>query len=145
MPKTILNAKIACLGFSLQQIKMELGLQVLSDPENLEGIRAREVVITKECIDKIMATGVNVILSSGEIDDLCLKYFIKAGAMAVRRIEKADLKRIAKATGATYLTSLTNMDGEESFEATMVGEASEVVQEVICDDELILIKGPRAG
>ncbi|XP_037029076.1 T-complex protein 1 subunit alpha [Bradysia coprophila] len=145
MPKKILNAKIACLDFSLQKIKMKMGVQVLvSDPEKLEGIRARELDITKERIDKIMATGVNVILSSGGIDDLCLKYFVEAGAMAVRRVKKADLKRIAKATGAAYLTSLTNMDGEESFEATMVGEAAEVVQEMICDDELILIKGPKA-
>ncbi len=145
MPKKILNAKIACLDFSLQKIKMKMGVQVLvSDPEKLEGIRARELDITKERIDKIMATGVNVILCSGGIDDLCLKYFVEAGAMAVRRVKKSDLKRIAKATGASFLTSLTNMDGEESFEATMVGEAAEVVQEMICDDELILIKGPKA-
>lgn len=145
MPKKILNAKIACLDFSLQKIKMKMGVQVLvSDPEKLEGIRARELDITKERIDKIMATGVNVILSSGGIDDLCLKYFVEAGAMAVRRVKKSDLKRIAKATGASYLTSLTNMEGEESFDATMVGEAAEVVQEMICDDELILIKGPKA-
>lgn len=145
MPKKILNAKIACLDFSLQKIKMKMGVQVLvSDPEKLEGIRARELDITKERIDKIMSTGVNVILSSGGIDDLCLKYFVEAGAMAVRRVKKSDLKRIAKATGASYLTSLTNMEGEESFDATMVGEAAEVVQEMICDDELILIKGPKA-
>ncbi|XP_052129949.1 T-complex protein 1 subunit alpha-like [Frankliniella occidentalis] len=64
--------------------------------------------------------------------------------MAVRRVKKSDLKRIAKATGAHFLTSLTNMDGEESFEASSVGEAAEVVQDMICDDELILIKGPKA-
>lgn len=31
--------------------------------------------------------------------------------------------------------------GEESFDASMVGEAAEVIQERISDDELILIKG----
>ena len=35
--------------------------------------------------------------------------------MAVRRVKKADLKRIAKATGAGYLTSLTNMEGLSYF------------------------------
>lgn len=145
MPKKIVNAKIACLDFSLQKTKMKLGVQVLiTDPEKLEGIRARELDITKEKIEKILATGVNVVLCSGGIDDLCLKYFVEAGAMAVRRVKKADLKRIAKATGAAYLTSLTNMEGEESFEASYVGEAAEVVQEFICDDELILIRGPKA-
>ncbi|CAH0583249.1 unnamed protein product [Chrysodeixis includens] len=145
MPKKILNAKIACLDFSLQKTKMKLGVQVLvTDPEKLEAIRARELDITKERLQKILATGVNVVLCSGGIDDLCLKYFVESGAMGVRRVKKSDLKRIAKATGAAFLTSLTNMDGEEVFEASMVGEAAEVVQEQICDDQLILIKGPVA-
>lgn len=145
MPKKILNAKIACLDFSLQKTKMKLGVQVLvSDPEKLEAIRDREADITKERVQKILAAGANVILCSGGIDDLCLKYFVEAGAMAVRRVKKSDLKRIAKATGAHFLTSLTNMEGEESFEAVAVGEAAEVVQETVCDDELILIKGPKA-
>lgn len=43
---------------------------------------------------------------------LLFQYFVEAGAMAVRRVKKADLKRIAKATGAAYLTSLTNMEGK---------------------------------
>ncbi|CAG9787059.1 unnamed protein product [Diatraea saccharalis] len=145
MPKKIVNAKIACLDFSLQKTKMKMGVQVLvTDPEKLEAIRARELDITKERLQKILATGVNVVLCSGGIDDLCLKYFVEAGAMGVRRCKKADLKRIAKATGAAFLTSLTNMDGEEVFEPSMFGEAAEVVQEQICDDQLILIKGPVA-
>ncbi|KAJ8985326.1 hypothetical protein NQ317_008356 [Molorchus minor] len=145
MVKKVVNAKIACLDFSLQKAKMKMGVQVLiTDPDKLEGIRTRELDITKERIQKILATGVNVVLVSGGIDDLCLKYFIESGAMAVRRVKKSDLKRIAKATGAQYLTSLTNMEGEEAFDSNMVGEAAEVVQERISDDELIVIKGPKA-
>ena len=51
----------------------------------------RESDITKERILKILATGANVVLTSGGIDDLCLKYFVEA---AVRRCKK-DLRRIA--------------------------------------------------
>jgi T-complex protein 1 subunit alpha len=36
---------------------------------------------------------------------------VEAGAMAVRRCKKADLKRIAKATGATLLSSMANLEG----------------------------------
>ncbi|XP_043225263.1 T-complex protein 1 subunit alpha-like [Amphibalanus amphitrite] len=143
MVKRIANAKIACLDFSLQKTKMKMGVQVLvEDPEELERIRLRESDITKERIQKIIAAGANVILTTGGIDDLCLKYFVEAGAMAVRRCKKQDLKRIAKATGAQFVTSLANMEGEESFEASALGDAAEVVQERISDDELILIKGP---
>ena len=41
----------------------------------------------------ILDSGANVILTTGGIDDLCLKYFVEAGAMAVRRCKKVDLKR----------------------------------------------------
>ena len=36
---------------------------------------------------------------------------------------------------------MANLEGEETFEASMLGSADEVVQERICDDELLLIKG----
>ncbi|KAM8947615.1 T-complex protein 1 subunit alpha [Pelodytes ibericus] len=145
MNKRILNAKIACLDFSLQKTKMKLGVQVIiSDPTKLDQIRQRESDITKERIQKILATGANVILTTGGIDDMCLKYFVDVGAMAVRRVLKKDLKRIAKATGATVCSTLANLDGEESFEASMLGQAEEVVQERICDDELILVKNTKA-
>lgn len=55
--------------------------------------------ITKRRIEKILKSGANVIFTTGGIDDLCLKQFVEANAMAVRRCKKTDLKRIAKATG----------------------------------------------
>ena len=55
--------------------------------------------MTTEKIKKILNAGANVVLTTKGIDDLCLKLFVEAGAMAVRRCKKEDLKRIAKATG----------------------------------------------
>lgn len=63
--------------------------------------------------------------------------------MAVRRCRKEDLRRIAKATGATLVSSLANLEGEETFEASSLGFAEEVAQERISDDELILVKGTK--
>ena len=37
--------------------------------------------------------------------------------------------------------SLANLEGEETFETSMLGQAEEVVTERICDDELLFIKG----
>ena len=42
---------------------------------------------------------------------------------------------------ASLVMTLSNLEGEESFEASLLGQAEEVVQERICDDELILVKG----
>jgi len=145
MPRKVMEPKIACIDFALQKSKMKMGVQVLvEDPDQLESIRQREYDISKERIQLILNSGANVILTTGGIDDLCLKYFVEAGAMAVRRVKKPDLRRIAKATGATLCAQLTNMEGEDAFEPSYLGTADEVTQERICDDELILIKGPKA-
>lgn len=145
MPRRIAEPKIACIDFTLQKSKMKMGVQVLvEDPDQLEAIRQRESDISKERIQLILNSGANVILTTGGIDDLCLKYFVEAGAMAVRRVKKPDLRRIAKAIGATFCTQMTNMEGEDVFEPSYLGTADEVAQERICDDELILIKGPKA-
>ncbi|XP_033727093.1 T-complex protein 1 subunit alpha-like [Pecten maximus] len=145
MPKKITNAKIACLDFGLMKAKMKMGVQVLiENPEDLDGVRQKESDITKERIEKIMSSGANVILTTGGIDDLCLKYFVEAGAMAVRRCKKVDLRRIAKATGGQLVLTLANLEGEESFDPSMLGQAEEVIQERVSDDELILIKGTKA-
>jgi T-complex protein 1 subunit alpha len=45
-------------------------------------------------------------MTSKGIDDMYMKYFVEAGCVAVRRVEKADLRRLAKATGGTPLPSL---------------------------------------
>lgn len=45
MVKRVVNAKIACLDFSLQKTKMKMGVQVvISDPEKLDQIRQRLIV-----------------------------------------------------------------------------------------------------
>lgn len=69
----------------------------------------READITKERIQKILGAGANVVLVSGGIDDLCLKYFVEAGAMGVRRCKKADLKRIARSTGGKLTLSVKKL------------------------------------
>ena len=100
MPKLVKNAKIACIDFNLQKTKMLMGIQVLvNDPKELEKIREQEFEITANRIKMILAAGANVVLCSKGIDDMALKYFVEAGAIACRRVNRDDLRRIAKATG----------------------------------------------
>ena len=43
-------------------------------------------------LDRILATGANVVLTTKGIDDMSLKYFVEAGAIACRRVSKDDLR-----------------------------------------------------
>ncbi|AQK75691.1 T-complex protein 1 subunit alpha [Zea mays] len=144
MPTRVTPARIACLDFNLQKTKMQLGVQVLvTDPRELEKIRQRESDITKERIDKILKSGANVVLTTKGIDDMSLKYFVEAGAIAVRRVRKEDLRHVAKATGATMVSTFADMEGEETFDSSFLGHADEVVEERIADDDVILVKGTK--
>lgn len=126
MPKRIVNAKIACVDFNLNKERLQMGVQVLvTDPSKLDSIQQRHILwvvltntiresdIAKEHISLILKSGANVILTTKVflfirflthhnnqgIDDMCMKYFVEAGAMAVRRVKKEDMRHIAKATG----------------------------------------------
>ncbi|GAB2251670.1 hypothetical protein Droror1_Dr00004517 [Drosera rotundifolia] len=146
MPTRVAPARIACLDFNLQKMKMQLGVQVLvNDPRELEKICQREADMTKERIDKLLKAGANVILTAKGIDDMALKYFVEAGAIAVRRVRKEDMRHIAKATGATLVSTFADMEGEETFESSFLGTADEVVEERVADDDVILIKGTKTS
>ncbi|KAK8556457.1 hypothetical protein V6N12_002859 [Hibiscus sabdariffa] len=145
MPLRVSPAKIACLDFNLQKTKMQLGVQVLvTDPRELEKIRQREADMTKERIEKLLKAGANVVLTTKGIDDMALKYFVEAGAIAVRRVRKEDMRHVAKATGATMVSTFADMEGEETFDSSLLGYADEVVEERIADDDVVMIKGTKS-
>ena len=144
MPTRIRDAKIACLDMNLQKERMKLGVQItVDDPSQLEKIREREAGIVLERTEMILKSGANVILTTKGIDDLVLKLFVERNAMAVRRCKKEDLRRIAKATGATLISSLSDLNGDEKFDPASLGHAEEVTQDRISDDECIIIRNPR--
>merc|ERR1719421_1644600 len=144
MPRTVKGAKIALLDIDLRKSKMAMGVQVVvTDPKKLEDIRQREADITKERIQLILNAGANVILTTKGIDDMAIKYFVEAGALAVRRCKKDDLRRIAKLTGATMQITMADMEGNESFTPDMLGHAESVIEERVADDDHLIIKGGK--
>jgi T-complex protein 1 subunit alpha len=140
------GVKVALLDFNLQKHKMQMGVQVvLTDTKQVEVIRQREMDITKEKIHKILESGAKVILTTKGIDDLCLKYFVEAGAMAVRRVKKEDLKRIAKATGGNVVVTMADLEGNEVFDAANLGHCDVVCEERVGDGELLYFRGCQNG
>ncbi len=146
MPQSIKNAKIALLDFNLNRQRLKMGIQVqITDPNELQGVQEREITLIRDQIQMILNAGANVVFTTKGIDDLCLKYFVEAGAIAARRCNKDDLRRIAKLTGGTVVTSLANLEGDESFDPSYLGEADEVIEETLADDQLLYIKGGKSS
>jgi len=144
MPTHIEHAKIACIDFSLNKFRLQMGVQVLVDePEKLEQIRQKEMDITKEKCKQIIDAGANVILCSKGIDDFALKYFVEKGAMAIRRVAKTDLRRIAASSGAKVVVSLVDMEGDEKFEASSLGQADKVYETRVGDWDYTFFEGMK--
>lgn len=144
MPTKVEGARIACLDFGLNRFRLAMGVQVLvSDPRSLEELRRRELDILKERLALVIAAGANVIFTTKAMDDSAAKYLVERGVMGLRRVERAQLARIARATGAALLTTLANAEGEESFEAASLGHAEAVYEENLGDQDFVFVRGPR--
>jgi T-complex protein 1 subunit alpha len=141
MPLTVKDAKIALLDMNLAKFRLPPGVSVVvQNPDNLEQIRQRELDLTKERCKKIIDSGANVIVCSKGIDDFALKYFVEAKCIAVRRCDRADMKRLSAATGAKIMITFDDENGEEIFNKDCLGEAEEVSEEAVNDYNYVFFK-----
>jgi len=76
----------------------------------------------KEAADKVIASGATVVFCQKGIDDLAQHYLANAGVLALRRIIKKDLDKLAKATGANIVTGLDELSPSELGTAALVEE-----------------------
>jgi len=123
-----------------------MGVEIqIEDPKELEKIRQKEMEITRERVQCLTRAGANVVFTSKGIDDMCIKYLVDAGALGVRRVDRKDLRRIAKATGGRVLLTLGTLEGDEKIESSVLGQAEEVYEYGVGDNDHIFIKGCKTS
>ena len=129
MNTRITDAKIAVLDMNFQKERMkEVGVQISRSTTRSSWSRSRlaEAGMVLERVDMILkADAENIVLTTKAIDDLVLKALVERGAMGVRRCKKEDLRRIARATGATMLSTLSDLNGDEKFDPSYLGYAEQ--------------------
>lgn len=85
-----------------------------------------------------------MILCSKGIDDFALKYFVEANAIAIRRVKKGDLRRIANSCGAKIVVSLADFEGDEKFDPAFLGSAEKVFEKRVGDWDYMFFEGMAA-
>jgi thermosome len=142
MPKQVKKAKIALLDSALEIEKTEISAEIrINDPTQMKAFLDEETHMMKEMVDKIKASGANVVLCQKGIDDTTQHYLAKAGMLAVRRIKKSDMEKLGRATGGKVVTNL------DDLKASDLGNADLVEERKIGDDKMVFIEGckdPRA-
>ncbi|WP_042699803.1 thermosome subunit beta [Thermococcus sp. PK] len=136
MPKKVENAKIALINEALEVKETETDAEIrITSPEQLQAFLEQEEKMIKEMVDKIIATGANVVFCQKGIDDLAQHYLAKAGILAVRRVKKSDMEKLAKATGAKIVTNVRDLTPED------LGYAEVVEERKVAGENMIFVEG----
>ncbi len=134
MPSSVKNAKIALANAALEIKKTEVDAKIeITAPNQLEAFLAQEEKTLKDMVEKVKKSGATVLVCQKGIDDLAQHYLAKAGIYAVRRAKKSDMEKLAKATGATIVNTLDDLN------AKSLGSAGTVEERKIGDDKFTFV------
>jgi len=136
MPKSVRNPKIALLSAALEIKKTEVEAKIqISDPTSMQKFLDEEETTLKKMVEKIKASGANVVFCQKGIDDLVQHYLAKAEIYAVRRIKESDMDKLAKATGGNIVGNL------DQLEVSDLGTAELVEQRKVGEEDMTFITG----
>jgi len=136
MPKRVEKAKIVLLDTPLEIEKTEFDAKInIESPEQMEAFLQQEESMLKDMVEKVAAKGTNVVVAQKGIDDMAQHFLARKGILAVRRVKKSDMEKLAKATGGKIIT---NMD---DIAVSDLGYAELVEERKIGDDKMTFIEG----
>ncbi len=138
MPKLKKNAKILVLDAPLEIQKPDITTKIrVTNIDELDRFLEEETKLLKEMVDKIAEIGADVVITQKGIDEVAQHFLAKHGIMAVRRVKRSDIEKIAKATGAKIVTSLRDLKPED------LGYAEIVEERKVGEDKMIFIEGTK--
>ena len=135
MPKKVEDARIALLNSAIEVKETEVDAEIrITDPAQMQAFIEQEEQMIKGMVDKIADAGATVLFCQKGIDDLAQHYLAKEGIMAVRRVKKSDMEKLARATGATVVTNIEDLSNDD------LGLAGSVAEKRISGEEMIFVE-----
>jgi len=110
------------------------GTVLIKTAEELTTFSRGEETQLENQIKAIADSGADVVVAGGKIGDMALHYINKYNMMAVRLMSKWDIRRLARATGATALPKMTPPTAEE------LGRADSAYVDELGDTEVVVFK-----
>ncbi len=135
MPSYVRDAKVALVDTALEIRDTETEAKIqITQPEQMQAFLNMEEDMLRKMVGKVKSSGANVLLCQKGIDDVAQHFLAKEGIFAVRRVEKSDMYRLAKATGGKIVTSLDDLG------ASALGEAGLIEEMKIGDDPMVFVR-----
>jgi thermosome len=121
MPNRVKDAKIALITRPIEFSKMELEAEInISTPGELSQYLDQEEQIVHDIVNRIAASGANIVLCQLGIEDIAQHFLAKANILAVERVEKKDIEKVARAVGANLITSVDDCNASDLGTAGLV-------------------------
>lgn len=138
MPRKVEDAKIALISYALELEKSEFAdVHILAAKQSIDALLRWEKEKLQEMAQKIINTGANVVICQKGIDDIVQHYLATHGILAVRRVKKSDMEKIARATGAKIIQN------EDFLDPSVLGYAKIVEERKVGDETMIFIRGAK--
>ncbi len=136
MPKKVKDAKIALIdaAFEVKKTEIEAKIQI-TDPSQLSAFIKEEENMLRDMVEKVKASGANVVFCQKGIDDLAQHFFAKEGIYACRRVKKSDMERLGKSTGASIMNKISEISAGD------LGYAESVELKRIEEEDMTFITG----
>jgi len=129
------TCKIAIYTCPVDALQTETkGTVLIKTAEELTSFSRGEESQLEKQIKAIADAGVDVVVAGGKFGDLAMHYVNKYNMMAVRLMSKWDVRRLARATGATALPKMTPPTSEE------MGMADTVYVDELGDTEVVVFR-----
>jgi thermosome len=123
MPKRIEGAKLALLNAALETRKTEVSSKIkITQTHQLQAFLDEEENYIQQLVDKVAASGANVVVCQKGIDDLAQHFLARHGIYAVRRVKKSDLEKLERATGGKIVNSIDALTKDDLGKAQLVEE-----------------------
>jgi thermosome len=136
MPKRVEKSKIALVNSALEIEKTEFDAKInINSPDQMNMFLEEENRMLKNMVDKLVATGANVVICQKGIDDIAQHYLAKADILTVRRVKESDMTKLARATGARIVNNLDDLSDKD------LGSADLVEERKVETDKWVFIEG----
>ncbi len=143
MPKIKRNARIALIDQNIEMEKADVTSNVtLRNLETLEALKRKEKEEIEKMVKKLIDLKVDVVFCQRGISDLAQDIMAKNGIMAARRVRRADMLLLSKATGAKIVSSIEDLSEDD------LGFAGLVEERKVGEDRMIFVtacKNPKAA
>ncbi|WP_425433295.1 thermosome subunit beta [Haloarcula rubra] len=126
MPTSVDDAKVLLMDTAIELDETEVDAQLsVDDPSQLQNFLDKEEQQLKDLVDKVEATGANVLFCQKNIDDMAQHYLAEKGILAVKRAKKSDIEFLKEVLGASIVSDLDSASEDDLGHGTVSRDENE--------------------